>query len=196
MAKNQSGPAAKKTSFRALGPDTYELQVATASSPIGGRADLSISFLGLPPPSKKFVANGFSVVHEGDLFHLVFIQNRLDGKGIRTLLDVHMAEADLRQFGISCRNIGADISQKAPIQEIDAEPDQSVAVSTSFIRAAQHDTGNSEFTLYYVTPVSLGDAVSTGNVLVEVVARVEVSRPVFNACVSVALQHSKTESGA
>jgi len=156
-----------------------------------GEVMLHLELNNAPAPTRSFVADGVNLIQHGDVFHLVFLQNRLDGKSVRALLDVHMTERALLSLAKGMSVIAPD--KPGNFSEISEEPEQAIAFAANFARIAHNITG-CVFDFFYASPFSLQASSGTSQLHLEGVVRVQLGLTAFATMAHAIVAYKAKES--
>ncbi|MDM0010135.1 hypothetical protein QTI51_37405 [Variovorax sp. J22G73] len=138
-----------------------------------GEVNLHVDLNAAPAPSRSFVADGFRLIEgqSNSQSRLVFTQSRLDGRGLRAILDVHMTPKALAALARGISSLNKD--EPGEMVEIAEEPSVTVAFASNFARAA-HNVSGCVMDFYYASPFSLSHSVGTTELFVESAVRVQL----------------------
>lgn len=145
-------------------------------------ADLSMA----PVPDKRYVADIVNVVQSeaARSVRVLFGQRKIVGKGLRSLLVIHMTFESVWQFLGSLDNFNGETKkafkdiERGTLYQIEEEPEQTVALSSSIIVAGI--TGAEAcLDMYYVSPFSIQKIQVGGKMAVDPVVRITVPTSMF-----------------
>lgn len=141
-----------------------------------------------PVPDRKYVADGYEVLVKEGSVRILFVQKKVVGDGLRSLLEIHLGSKAVEHFNSSlptgkdrptfeqtAANEGISAS---PPMHIAEEPAQSVALIANAIYAA-FSSGDACMDFYQISPASIHAARQTSTVGVDPVVRVDLQTSKF-----------------
>ncbi len=168
-------------------------------------AALGVNLASAPVPERKYVADVFDVSFEDGLARLLFGQARIDGKGLRSLLVIHLGgEAAAHFMESTSAKSGPDamtfeqsleslkLNAAKPMKNME-EPTQTVALKASAMYSAFSGV-DSCIDFYQISPASIHLSRNSDYLGVDPVVRVDMRTPILLGVIDSLREHAKQGS--
>lgn len=130
-------------------------------------------------PARKFVADAFNIQKNGASYRLLFGQTKIDGSGLRALIDLQATAQALTQLADTMFPMPiAEGSARAGLYEMTSEPAQAIAVNANFFRISFGPMGAC-IDCYYASPFSMQAGAKSGNLQLEGALRIQTNEELF-----------------
>jgi hypothetical protein len=132
-----------------------------------------------PVPDRRYSAETCAIAYSRDTVKVVFAQERLDGKGLRTGVVLNISPRGIVQFLKSMDDNGiaaaaaADGGPPQPVEQVDREPDQVITLAANLILVAAAGR-ESCMDFYQASPFAMGVALQSHKLAVDAVVRVDL----------------------